>query len=104
MTIATVPVTFAAFPVISPVTFEPVTVTILASVTAPSAILPLVTAEAAILPSVTAAAPNLVSVTAPVPILPSSTAPEANLAVVIAPSFINGAAADPAGFSKSPPN
>ena len=103
LAISTVPVTFAAFPVIFPLTFEPVTVTILASVTAPSAILPVVTAEAASLPSVTAAAPNLVSVTAPVPILLSSTAPAANLAVVIA-SLVMVGISESVEPAKSPAN
>ena len=102
-TIATVPVIFVAFPVMSPVTFEPATVTILASVTAPSAILPVDTAAAAILPSVTAAAPNLVSVTAPTPILASVTASFKILTVVIASFEIVGISesVDPA---KSPAN
>ena len=48
LVMATVPVTLAALPAISPETFEPLTPAILASVTAAVAILAVVTASAAI--------------------------------------------------------
>ena len=61
---ATVPVTFAALPLMLPVTFEPATVTILASVTLASASLVVVTDWSDSLMFVTAASASLIVLTA----------------------------------------